>query len=152
MDHLIDVEGVLTPSCSKTHITYCFPLYRKAGELKILFCYDPKVLLDKEKSRELISKGIHQFVEEDQDTDLANWERYLPVQNLLTISVEDGNGFRGCAHRQSSQQELIISEQNSSPGLISGALDKGLWKVTISVHAVVTDRCKYSLKVLEGDE
>jgi hypothetical protein len=149
METLILAEGILTPSCSKSHISYLFNLEKNRDRLEILFSYEPKKLEDREKSKALIIEGIRNYVDFDQDRILEGWETYLPVQNLLTLSIDDSGQFRGCAHRQGAEQHLFIEKDNASPGLIPGNLTPGQWRVTISIHAVVSDSCKYKLHVLE---
>lgn len=150
MDTLIFAEGVLTPSCSKSHISYSFHLKKESDRLQIEFSYEPKKLSDREKSKALILEGIQNYVDFDQERIAKEWETYLPVQNLLTISVDDSIEFRGCAHRQSDSQQLFLEKNHASPGLIPGRIIPGQWRITISIHAVVTDNCKYRLHVLEG--
>lgn len=151
MNTLILTEGELTPFCSKSHVVYLCNLCEEGKRLNIDFSYFPKVLDDREKSRELILEGVERFVKEDKDRYLRSWELFLPVQNILTVSIDDCKGFRGCAHRHCYEQHLFISRQTASPGFIPGAIIEGQWKVTISVHAVVTKTCRYKLHIWEGD-
>ena len=152
MDTLILAKGQLTPSCSKTHITYCFNLKKEYRKLNISFSYSPKSLEDREKSKELILKGISAFLEDEKDSATSQWESFMPINNLLTISIDDSNGiFRGCGHRQSPNQNIYISEDKATPGFIPGKIFLGQWKITISAHAVITDTCNYTLHI-RGEE
>lgn len=151
MTTLVLTEGLLTPSCSKSHITYSFNVPKESSRLDIHFSYDPKKLDHREKSKELICEGICNFVDCGQERYINEWESFLPVQNLLTLSVDDGREFRGCVHRQSPEQHLYIAGDSASPGLIPGTIPPGQWKVTISVHAVVTDVCRYKLHVMGAE-
>jgi len=152
MKTLVLAEGILTPSCSKSHITYTFEIQNEVRRLNIDFSYNPKVLEDQAKAKQLICEGIYKYVEKSQcDGFISKWDSYLPVQNLLTVSVDCYNEFRGCVHRHPNEQHLFITENYASPGLIAGKLCPGQWKVTISVHAVVTDFCQYKLYIWEGD-
>lgn len=153
MNTLICVEGNLTPSCSKSHISYTFNLKNECNRLNIDFSYEPKKLNDIDKSRELIQEGICNFVQDEQEREklMSSWETYLPVLNLLTVSIDDSLKFRGCVHRHSPEQHLFIMEKLASDGLIPGKPGPGQWTVTISVHAVVTEFCKYRLHVWEGE-
>ena len=150
MKTLILVEGKVTPCCSKSHITYCFNLEKEAYRLNIDFSYEPKKLLDHEKAKEYICEGIRSFSAEELEKELENWESHFPIQNLLTVSVDDSAGFRGCAHRHSPEQKLFITEAAASPGFLPGKITRGMWKVTLNLHAVVTDYCQYKLHIWEG--
>ncbi len=150
MNTLILTEANLYPYCSRTHITYTFNLQKDSEQLNIDFEYYPKILKDPVKSKELIINGLNLYADKKRCLLTEKWEQFLPLKNLLTISIDDSDKFRGCAHRHSPKQNLVISHEKASPGFIPGMLKKGLWKVTISVHAVVTDNCHYKLHVWEG--
>jgi len=150
MNTILLAEGKLTPSCSKCHITYAFELNNDSSRLDIYFSYEPKVLDNIQKSKELICQGIVKFCEGKHE-ELEQWEKYLPIKNLLTISIDDRDTFRGCAHNQLEHQHLFITKNNASNGLIPGNIAVGQWKVTISVHAAVTEICNYKLHITEGE-
>ena len=72
-------------------------------------------------------------------------------QNLKAL--DDKNGFRGCAHRPNQVQSHMISEEMASPGFIKGTIPKGIFRVIISVHDLVTEECTYKIKIVErGDD
>lgn len=151
MDILLDVKGQVKPICSKSHISYWFELPDKVETLHLIIKYSPKKLEDKLKAKPLIIDAIGKFIEEEhQEAYLQKWESYLPLQNLLTLSVDDPVHSRGAAHRHDPEQHLYISELDASPGLVAGTLIPGQWRVTISLHAIVTEICDYSLQVCTG--
>lgn len=150
---IIAVEGRLTPLSSKTHITYQFHVERALSSLELDFRYAPKPFLDKEASKPLILEAIESY-SDPAWTELykKQWENYYPLQNLLTLSLDSPAGFRGSAHRHAPEQRHLICRDVSktSPGFIAGDVPFGVWKVTISVHCVVTPDCRYELLVREG--
>lgn len=154
MRTLILAEGDLNPLCSRIHIPYIFSLPKGGTQLHIDFGYDPKILEDRERSKELIIGSLISYIDTDSERSrlIEEWERFLPLRNLLTVSIDDCQGFRGCAHRHSPKQHLTISQEKASPGFIPGPLTAGQWKATISVHAVVTGKCHYKLHVWEGEK
>lgn len=148
MASLLDVQGIVTPVCSQSHITYSFPVPPAFTRLNVAYSYDPKRLEDQEQAKELIEQAISRYVEPHQQPGyLSRWESYLPLQNLLTLSFDDPEQFRGAAHRHDPEQQLHIGMESASPGLVPGAIRTGLWRVTISMHAVVTEQCRYKLRV-----
>lgn len=151
MNTLLAVEGILVPCCSKTNITYTFPIHAESDRLDIYFSYRPKILEDLELSKELIVEGIEKFGGRAKGSYLDDWKSFLPLNNLLTISVDDYEKFRGSAHRHNPEQHHFIKKDDASSGFIPGPIGKGQWRVTISIHAVVTNQCKYTLKVCEGN-
>ncbi|TDQ37169.1 hypothetical protein EV213_11448 [Aureibacillus halotolerans] len=144
-------EGSLTPLSSKTHISYQFHLSEPCPFLVVDFTYSPKVLDDKEASRPLILEAIASFASPSAiELQKEKWEQFLPLQNLLTVSIDDPAGFRGSAHRHSPDQRHILSSDEASPGFLAGPVQSGIWKITISVHCIVTPTCMYRLSVKKG--
>lgn len=151
MKDILIVEGSLTPLSSKTHITYQFYLPQSTERLAIDFSYTPKILEDKNLSRVLIEEALDKYVALSlQAVYKEKWEKFVPLQNLLTLSIDDPEGFRGSAHRHPNNQHHVLSLHESSPGFFAGPIQEGVWRVTISVHCVVTTECHYQLHIREG--
>lgn len=84
--------------------------------MKIEFSYSPKNLDDEEKAHKYIDDGFEKYAPEPYRKGYKPWYEYLPVKNLLTVSLDSPDGYIGCAHRQDSRQTHIISETESSRG------------------------------------
>jgi hypothetical protein len=150
---LIDARGQVTPLCSRSHITYCFDLRQPVGELKIRFSYYPKRMEDIERSKAMILESIENYSNSEYpDLVRTKWETYMPVTNLITLSVDDPAGHRGAGHRHAPEQLLYVSEHRASPGFVSGPMIKGMWRVTLSLHGIVTDICSYELQIWLEEE
>ena len=150
---LIDRIQTVTPEHSRSHIRFPFRLPREASKLHIHFAYGPKALEDREASRRLMEECISKYIEpERQPIVRGSMERYYPLTNLMTLSVDDPEAYRGACHRHDPEQRLFLSGEEASPGLAKGPLPAGLWTVTISVHSIVTERCEYRLQVWAEEE
>lgn len=153
MKLLIKTKGKIDRSYDRKHITYEWMLKKDYRKIMISFEYAPKYIDNDEKTKEIIYDVIDKHViGEQKDIEKKQWEKYKDLKNLLTISIDDKNGFRGCAHRQNQKQKHIISEAEASPGFIKGIFEKGIFKFIISVHALVTDECNYEIKVYDMEE
>jgi hypothetical protein len=153
MKTLLQTQGIVTPSCSKCHITYTIHLHHDCRELHVEFSYDPKKLEDEAQAKALIEDALPKYILEEQlESSLAHWRDYMPMQNHLTLSFDDENGFRGAGHRHDQRQHMIISVDEASPGLIPGIFPRGQLKIMINVHCVVSEHCSYHLNVWEGED
>ncbi|MCI3921101.1 hypothetical protein MO973_12730 [Paenibacillus sp. TRM 82003] len=151
MNELLTAEGTLTPLSSKTHITYQFHIDEPHEAVTIDFQYSPKALEDPDAARPLIERALEKYAEPSiAELHAKQWERYAPLMNLLTLSVDDPEGFRGSAHRHPPEQRHELAKDGASPGFIAGPIVRGVWKITISVHCVVTPTCNYRLTVKKG--
>lgn len=147
---IIAVQGKLTPISSKTHITYQFHLEHAMTSLEIDFSYAPKQFLDREASQSIILEAIERYSDPALvELHKRQWDNFYPLQNLMTLSLDSPLGFRGSAHRHAPEQKHTICPDwsKTSPGFIAGHMPSGVWKVTISVHCVVTPDCSYELIV-----
>lgn len=149
MKTYIETQGTLTPTSSKTHIIFTFDILEDIKKLNIEFSYDPKFLDDLDASKKIIEESLHLYYEDGKYE--GKWEEYLPLKNLLTLSIDDPKGFRGAVHNHPNKQYLYLSEEQASLGCIAGKLHKGHWEVTLSIHAVVTENCTYNLHIWEGE-
>ncbi|WP_046214548.1 hypothetical protein [Paenibacillus wulumuqiensis] len=150
MNRLYYAAGSVDSSAAQSHITYAFQLDQPVDTLRIEFRYDPKKLDDMETSKKLIEEAMRRYGYESQQE--KDWEKYAPLQNLLTLSIDDPRIHRGQAHRQDPQQTHYLSAASASPGFWPGVNEAGLWKITISLHAVVTEHCNYELEVWDGGQ
>lgn len=149
---VLDVQGQVTPVCSKCHITYQFPVGERASKLTIHMAYEPKNMDDMEQAKAIIMESIGKYTEpEHLERVSAKWESFLPLKNLMTVSVDDPVSHRGAGHRHDPEQLLVITADEASPGFTMGPIPAGLWSVTLSMHAIVTDRCRYTLQVWEEE-
>ncbi|TFE26301.1 hypothetical protein [Cohnella luojiensis] len=150
---LLYITGQVTPDDSRQHFAHRFNLDHPTAKIWIRFNYSPKVLEDNERAKPLIMAGIDLYSAPEQKQLLqGGWERYLPLTNLITVSVDDPEGNRGACHRHDPEQLLFLAERDSSPGLTKGRMVAGIWSVTLSLHSIVTEQCSYHLTVWASEE
>lgn len=145
---VLDVMGRVTPESSKTHIRIPFQLDEDCTRLRLKLEYTPKVLKDRKRSLELLQQSFDAYLlPEQREPAMSQADHYLPLNNLITLSLDDPLGYRGACHRHDPIQELTLSAEQASPGLLPRSLPPGDWEATLSVHSIVTDTCNYSLQV-----
>ncbi|MDN8587332.1 hypothetical protein Q0V21_00995 [Paenibacillus sp. 11B] len=145
---LLDLQGYASPEDSKTHIRIPFELNEGCGKLNLRLQYAPKTLENREKALQLLKNSYDLYIlPENREFAMENADRHLPLKNLITLSLDDAQGYRGACHRQDEVQELFVSERDASPGLMPGELVPGSWSVTLSLHCIVTDICDYRLQI-----
>jgi len=150
---LIDIRGNATPEQSRTHVRYTFRLDEPASAIRIRFAYSPKQLDDEKRARELLEQSFGLYLlPEQQALAIEKLDRYLPLMNLITLSVDDPDGYRGACHRHTPDQLLSLAEHGASPGLMKGKPGAGEWTITLSLHAIVTESCAYHLQAWIADD
>lgn len=145
---VLDVKGRVTPEDSKTHIRIPFQIDQDCSLLQVHFEYAPKVLEDRDRSLMLLTQSFETYLlPEQREPALNQVDSYFPLKNLITLSLDDPNGYRGACHRHDASLELQLSAEQASPGLMPGRLPAGDWQVTLSIHCIVTDTCEYRLQI-----
>ncbi|MCY6371068.1 hypothetical protein [Clostridium ganghwense] len=151
MNILFQQEGRIGKEYDRRHIVYEGIFEEDYKGIEINFEYSPKLVESDEKAEIIIKDLIDkQIIGEEKEKVI--WDKYKNLKNLVTISFDDKNGFRGCAHRHDKEQSHIISQEYASPGFIKGLVPKGAFKVILSVHALVTDECFYKVKIIKRGE
>ena len=121
---LLNKTGKITLADNKTNIVLPFEIKDDFKSLKINFEYSPKTLEDKAKEIKIAEDCLEKYGEVQE----GNIENYLPIKNLVTVSLDSSREYLGAAHRQSNKQEHIISPGFSSAGFFKTDIAKGEWK------------------------
>ncbi|MEG1805211.1 MAG: hypothetical protein RR327_02340 [Clostridia bacterium] len=145
---ILKIQNVTTPTISKTNIIHEFCVDEDFSKLTINFSYSPKVMADKNKSIELITQAMKIYAPSPHENAYGKAEDYLPIVNLLTVSLDSPTEYIGCAHRHANSQQHVISKDNSSLGFKKTEICKGKWRVVVNLHCVITESCEYNLEVL----
>lgn len=131
---------------SNTHINIPFIVPFDGKKLVIKFSYFPKQVVDEILSLKLIQECLETF-EPTKIYRIEELNNFLPLNNMLTLSIDSPEGFLGTAHRQMSEQRHIISETESSRGFIKQKVQKGEWNITISVYPLISPFVDFELEV-----
>lgn len=134
----------------KTNISFPFKVPEGTESLRIAFSYGPKELGECDRAKMLIENNIKKDAGDYAD-EYPDWKTYLPLKNLITVSLDDTDGYRGCAHRQDKDQIHIIRKNFASRGFHKGRIQKGQWKAVLNLHGIVTEEVNCILKVEAGD-
>jgi len=118
------------------HLEYAFNLDKPAKELVVNFKFSPAYLSDREQSAEIVKEGFVKYVGEVIEDKVKN---YIPLKNLLTLSIDSPSGNIGTAHRHQDEQKHFINRIRASRGFHPAEIAAGRWKVIISTHSIITD-------------
>jgi hypothetical protein len=155
MEIVLDAVYQLYPRDSKTNVYIDVPVPRDFWRLEFYCSYTPENLGDREQAKALMLRALEQYVPEQFRGQYGgNWESYLPVSNLITLSIDCPDRYLGCAHRHGGEQRHIISADYASPGFYPQAAQKGLWRGVLNVHSVVSDVvvCRLTVRGCEKGE
>lgn len=136
----------VTPENEKTNIPLSFTLPEGMQKLVIDYFYSPKELTDKASCEVLIKENILRDAGDEAD-EYTDYDEYMPLKNLITLSLSSPKGYIGAAHRQAQKQHHEISEDFASVGFDKTEITAGEWVLQLNLHAVVTDKCSCEIEV-----
>lgn len=102
--------------------------------LHIAFSYNPQEV-PKELALRVIEETLPQY---DWEKNLQAMD-FLPLQNLVTMSLAYEGEYLGCRHNKETQQEILISEKESSWGFIPQKVSSGQWEIQLNLHCVQSE-------------
>lgn len=146
MGTLIKKTIRVTPLDEKTNIKVPFTVPEGLTRLSIDYSYSPKELTDREKCEALIKENLIRDCGE-QWTEYTDYGEFMPLKNLITLSLDSPEGYVGAAHRQAATQHHEIDEDFASVGFNKVKISAGEWVLTLNLHAVVTDECVCEIEV-----
>ena len=144
---IFEKSGKVMPEQDKTNIPLQFTVPNGIEKLIIDYDYSPKTLEDEEKATEMLKKSIEKYL---GDTYKAEPKEFMPVKNLITLSLDENGNYRGAAHRQADKQHHEISRDFASVGFEKGEITSGEWTLVLNVHCCA---CAVSYNVrITGEE
>lgn len=147
---LLEITQALLPEQSRTTTYYPFMVGAGCEALRIRFSYAPKALADEAAADAIIDEGFQRYVLPEDRAALNSLRREVkPLVNLVTLSLDAPDGYRGAAHRHDPEQEHVVRAADSSYGFADGPMLPGAWRVGVSAHAVITRPCTVRLTVEE---
>ncbi len=156
------ISGVLTPCDSRRFFPRVFAVPEGAVALDITFQWEPEVLDDKIKTRELIERKLASYArhfdalrfdeadrpEFDGERLDAIVEQVSPLRNLLNLSLYDPAGnFRGRWDRRHFGKSARVGAGAAAYGFYPGPIRAGEWTIELDAHMIVTQECAYRLDV-----
>lgn len=125
---------ILSPEMTNGHLEY--KVFIPKNATKIYFRYSVGKIW--EKNKELVKKEWKQY-SNNHPSYKENPKEDEGIRNLITVSISSPSKYFGSSHRFVEEEEIIIGQQQSSPGFIYGEIDSGFWRISINCHAVVSE-------------
>lgn len=132
---IFSTKGKITIDNDKTNLIHRFDVPSGVKIMTVKYNYSPKTLENREKAVSIVKDCFEKY----DETLIGKPAEYLPVKNLVTISIDENGNYRGAAHRQANEQTHILSEEKASLGFIKGKINEGEWDIVLNVHSVSCD-------------
>ena len=144
---IFEKTGKVFPEQDKTNIPLQFTVPNRIEKLIIDYEYSPKTLEDEEKATELLEKSIKKYLGKEYK---AEPKDFMPVKNLITLSLDEKGNYRGAAHRQADKQHHEICKDFASVGFEKGEITSGEWTLVLNIHCCACE-VNYNVRIT-GEE
>lgn len=133
MEEILNWNLKINKGDNKTQIKKSFRVSSKIKKLKIEFSYSKEFVEKGEDIKAAFNLRETRILEDE----FLNG--YNKINNLITMSLYFKETYVGCAHKHDSNQNIVISEIESTPGFIKIPIEEGEWQIVLSVHAAYSD-------------
>lgn len=133
---------------SSSDVVFAFQCPAEVEELVVSFTYSP----GEEATRDICLPAVQAAVTRyyggyPQEIEPMTAEQFLPVKNLITLSLAREGVYLGNAHRWAPEQEHVISCRYASSGFCCPAAMSGTWTGMLHLHEVLSPICKGYLRI-----
>ena len=133
---------------TSSDIVFSFQCPAEVEELVVSFTYSP----GEEATREICLPAVQAAVTRyyggyPQEIEPMTAEQFLPVKNLITLSLAREGVYLGNAHRWAPEQEHVISCRYASSGFCCPVSMAGAWTGMLHLHEVLSPVCKGHLRI-----
>lgn len=138
----------LTTADVARDIPFAFDVPVGARQVQIELHFDPAGETEVKRCREPILRAMDTYyagnipISEEQ-----NWADYLPLKNLITLSLDWNSTYLGNAHRWDNRQIHTFSDTQTPRGFHLPDELHGTWSGMLHVHEVVSAECCVELKI-----
>ena len=148
---LLEEKYEWTPCDSQTDESFCFCVPDNIQQIRIRFEFSPGKEEDPAPCLPPIQEALNRYYDSyPREMQPMNEDSFMPIKNLITISLDKDGVYLGNAHRWAPQQEHLISAQKASLGFVSPEEMAGKWHGMLHLHEILSETCTGHL-IVEGE-
>lgn len=132
MEEIVRQTLQLNETDNQTHIKLPFTLTKEYTQLVIQFTYSPQVVAQ-QQARQVTLEAIGSYFPAGEQPRISD---FLPLVNLLTLSLNYQERYLGCHHNKQPNQEIVISPEKSSFGFLTQRVLPGAWEIQLNAHCI----------------
>lgn len=110
------------------------------------FSYSPK-LVEEKRALILIQEHLEKVIPEELMGVWGDATRYLPLENFITLSLDDNQQYVGARHYKDTTQDIVISENGSTKGFLKVPVAQGEWCIRMNMHCLQSEEVRLHVKV-----
>ena len=137
-----------TPTDAQHDVPFAFTCPEGTAEVRLYFTYGPGKETADEICRPQVEKALTRYYDcYPRELQPMQTDRFLPVKNLITISLDKDGQYVGNAHRWDTDQTHILTTETASRGFTPPACLDGAWSGMLHLHEVISPACTGTLRI-----
>lgn len=140
----------LSQSNHHIHLKIPFELSKSYSYLKVHFRYEQQKGRGEGAEKYFAALMPEFFVQEEQE--IVTIKDFLPVCNLLTLSIRYEGNYLGFYHQIGDEEEIILSQTASSLGFRPSAIVAGEWEIQVNQNYRLSEAGTLKIEVVVGGE
>lgn len=131
---------------TQTNVKIPLGIRNKYSELVIYFTYSPNNSKD-DIARRQVEDALIKY-------DVANYasakllaSNYLPVDNLITLSLSKNGTYLGAHHNKSNKQEITINNKKASFGFWPVEIEPADWELQLNCHCIASRVVEVNIRI-----
>ncbi len=147
MEVLLDKAWSFVPADTATNVIVPFTVPRDFDHLEFVFSYGPKVVDDPVVILREVTACMEKYVAPADRPKEIRVEDFDKPVNFVTLSIDCGDEYIGCAHRHPPEGTIRIGAEDATFGFFRHPASAGAWRVVLNVHAVMAGTVDYHLTI-----
>lgn len=146
MKAILEETYILTPEDDQTHLDIPFELIKDYEKLILKMDYSPQ-WVEKERAIMLMKAHLHEIIPREQLSEWGDVHKYLPLENLITLSLDYKDEYIGAHHCKDTSQHICVSSVASTKGFLKQQAAKGKWCVKMNMHCVQSETVTLNIQI-----
>lgn len=143
---IFEIDLELSAFNTQSNIKLPFIVKDNHSTMTIYFTYLP------DKSRDYIAKEqVRQALEKyslpEASPEDLKVNNYLPVENLITLSLSKDGQYLGGHHNKSNDQKIVLSEKEASHGFWPVKVEPANWELQLNCHCIASKNVEAKVRI-----
>ena len=137
-----------TPQDAQHDVLFSFVCPEGTAEVRLYFTFSPGRETADEICRPQVEKALTRYYDcYPRELQPMQADKFLPVKNLITISLDKDGQYIGNAHRWDTAQEHILTTETAPRGFTPPSRLEGAWGGMLHLHEIISPECCGTLRV-----
>lgn len=131
---------------TQTNVKIPFEIRNKYKELVIYFTYSPNKSKD-DIARKQVEDALKKYTSGSYSTVKQLASDYLPVDNLITLSLSKNGKYLGAHHNKNNVQEITINNKEASFGFWPVEVEPADWELQLNCHCIASKVVEANVRI-----